>query len=84
MSIYKTDIHFIGPTTFRLLSSRPTPTNAKYQLPELEVTFPDGQKDMLLLEHYNAMPQSKSIDQLRVCNYLGHLKNEEDSRNSFQ
>ena len=36
--------------------------------------------DKFVLEHYNAMSDSKSIDESRLCNYLGHLKNEEDSR----
>ena len=70
----------IEPPTFRLLSSRFASINPKYQIPELEVTFEDGHKDTVVLEHYNAMPQSKRIDHTRLCNYLGHLRSEEDSR----
>jgi hypothetical protein len=32
---------------------------------------------MMILRHYNAIPNSETIDHSRVCNYLGHLKGDE-------
>ena len=46
----------------------------------MEVTFADGYKDTLVLEHYNAFPNSENIDHTRLCNYLGHLLHEKDAR----
>ena len=66
--------------TFTLLSSRSGLLDPKIDIPQMEVTFTDGQKDSLVLEHYNAMPDSKNIDPRRLCNYLGHLKNEKTAR----
>ena len=31
------------------------------------------------MKHHVALPHSKTIDHTRVCNYLGHLKNEVDA-----
>ena len=46
----------------------------------MEVTFQNGQKDILVLRHYNALPDSTNIDHSRLCNYLGYLKDEKDAR----
>ena len=46
----------------------------------MEVTFGNGQKDTMVLRHYNAFPDSTNIDHTRLCNYLGHLKYEQDAR----
>ena len=70
----------LATPTFTLLSSRSGLLDPKVDIPQVEVTFEDGQKDTLVLEHYNAMPHSKNIDPLRLCNYLGHLKNEKTAR----
>ena len=70
----------VASPTFTLLSSRSGLLDPKIDIPQVEVTFEDGQKDTLVLEHYNAMPHSKNIDPLRLCNYLGHLKNEKTAR----
>ena len=70
----------IGTTTFTLLSSRSGLNDPKIDIPEMEVTFENGQKDTLVLRHYNAIPDSTNIDHTRLCNYLGYLKYEEDAR----
>ena len=70
----------LGKTTFKLLSSRSDLKDPKTDIPEMEVTFEDGQKDTLVLTHYNALPNSMNIDHARLCNYLGYLKDEEDAR----
>ena len=48
-------------------------------IPDIEVTFPNGQLDKLKLKHYNALPRSTNIDHSRLCNYLGHLQHEKDA-----
>ena len=79
--IKHTYIYIILATpTFTLLSSRSGLLDPKIDIPQVEVTFTDGQKDSLVLEHYNALPHSKNIDPRRLCNYLGHLKNEKTAR----
>lgn len=69
-----------GHPTFKLLSSRSGLNDPRTDIPEMEVTFGNGQKDMLVLRHYNALPDSTNIDHTRLCNYLGYLKYEEDAR----
>ena len=70
----------IGSTTFQLLSSRSGLNDPRMEIPEMEVRFGNGQKDTLVLRHYNAFPDSTNIDHTKLCNYLGHLKYEEDAR----
>ena len=70
----------IGKTTFKLLSSRSALKDPRIDIPEMEVTFGDGEKDTLILKHYNALPDSTNIDHTRLCNYLGYLKYEQDAR----
>ena len=51
----------------------------KLDIPDIEVTFPNGHSDRLILNHYNALPRSENIDHSRLCNYLGHLRHEKDA-----
>ena len=46
----------------------------------MEVIFADGNKDKLVLSHYNAFLDSKDIDPTLMCNYLGYLAHEKDAR----
>lgn len=49
----------------------------KIDIPEIEVTFDNGVKQRMVLEHYNPIPNSDAINQSRLCNYLGHLEGDE-------
>ena len=49
----------------------------KFDLPEIEVTFTNGVKQKMILRHYDAIPNSNTADQSRLCNYLGHLQGDE-------
>ena len=46
-------------------------------IPEIEVTFTNGVKQKMVLRHYEAIPNSNTIDRSRLCNYLGHLEGDE-------
>ena len=70
----------LATPTFKLLASRSGVVDPETNIPEMEVTFEDGQKDTLVLKHYNALPDSNNIDPSRLCNYLGHLENEKTAR----
>ena len=50
------------------------------QVPEIEISFDDNDAQKLILYHYNAMPNSKAIDSSRLCNYIGYLEGDKDSR----
>ena len=50
------------------------------QVPEIEISFDDNDAQKLILYHYNAMPNSKAIDPSRLCNYIGYLEGDKDSR----
>ena len=50
------------------------------QVPEIEISFDDSNAQKLILYHYNAMPNSKAIDPSRLCNYIGYLEGDKDSR----
>ena len=45
-------------------------------IPDVEVTFRNGQKDKFVLYHHAALPHSTNIDQTQICSYLGYLENE--------
>ena len=49
----------------------------KSDIPEIEVTFTNGVKQKMILRHYDAIPNSNTADQSRLCNYLGHLEGDE-------
>ena len=46
-------------------------------IPEIEVTFTNGVKQKMVLRHYDAIPNSNTMDRSRLCNYLGHLEGDE-------
>ena len=46
----------------------------KEDIPQIEVSFTNGLKQMMVLRHYNAIPNSDLMDHSRLCNYLGHLE----------
>ena len=64
----------LATPTFTLLSSRSGLLDPKVDIPQVEVTFEDGQKDTLVLEHYNAMPHSKNIDRKTPCDHIEERK----------
>ena len=70
--------HVSGVNSFRVLSTA-SGSNNPHDIPVIEVTFKDGQKDELVLKRHNPLFRSRNIDHNRVCNYLGHLKNEVDA-----
>ena len=49
----------------------------KFDIPEIEVTFTNGVKQKMILRHYDAIPNSNTADNSRLCNYLGHLEGDE-------
>ena len=59
------------------MSERSESTDPKTNIPELKVTFTNGVTQRMVLSHYNAIPNSKSADASRLCNYLGHLEGDE-------
>ena len=63
---------------FKLMSTRSgNLIDPKLDIPQIEVTFANGIKQKMILQHYNAIPNSKMMDQSRLCNYLGHLDGDE-------
>ena len=49
----------------------------KLDIPEIEVTFTNGVRQKMILRHYDAIPNSNTAEQARLCNYLGHLEGDE-------
>ena len=62
---------------FQLSSKKTGTIDPKVDIPEIKVTFPNGVKRRLMLTHHDAIPNSNSIDQSRLCNYLGHVEHDE-------
>lgn len=73
----------LGSVTFNLTSIWTRIVDPKLQIPELEVTFENGVKQKIILNHYNGMPNSKIMDPSKLCNYIGYLENDKDSRVAF-
>ena len=69
----------VGETTFKIISSHSQWKDPKDDIPEILVTFPNGDSDRLNLKHYNALPSSTNIDHYRLCNYLGHLHHDKEA-----
>ena len=74
----------IGRAKFKIISSGSQFKDPKFDIPNIEVTFPNGHSDRLHLKHYNALPSSTNIDHSRLCNYLGNLKHDQDTNNKIQ
>ena len=70
---------FIGIPTFKLLSKHSPENDPRIDIPVIEVTFPNGKSDRLILYYYDAIPNSTNSDPLRSCTYLGNLENEKDA-----
>jgi hypothetical protein len=66
---------------FKLTSTRAGLIDPELDIPELEVTFTNGVKQRMNLRHYNAIPNSETMDHSRLCNYLGHLEGDETESN---
>ena len=62
---------------FSLKSSIDDSFDPKTNVPEIGVRFANGIEDVIKLEHITIMPNSKKIDSLKLCNYMGSIKNEE-------
>ena len=52
-------------------------TDPKLDIPDIEVAFPNGVKQKMVLRHYDGIPNSESADPSLLCNYLGHLEGDE-------
>ena len=68
----------IGAVSFEI-HPRDTGSNKSRDIPLIQITFEDGQKDELVLKSHFALTHLKNTGQNRMCNYLGHLKNEVDA-----
>ena len=49
----------------------------KTNIPQIEVHFANGVRDVMKLEHINHMPNSRNVQSSKLCNYLGSLTNDE-------
>ena len=45
-------------------------------IPIIDVHFPNGVHDRMMLKHVTFMPHSTDVDVSRLCNYIGHLEND--------
>ena len=80
--LFKSILNFsLDFADFKITSKRSGVMDPTTDIPEIEVTFTNGIKQRMILSHYNAIPNSKSIDQSRICNYLGHLEGDETDSN---
>ena len=69
-----------GEVSFRILSTFNRPYNPLRDVPDVEVTFKDGETDRFVLNHHVALPFSSTLNHAKTCSYLGHLENEPDAR----
>merc|ERR1711899_700739 len=46
--------------------------------PSVSITFPDGQKDTMVLSRFYANEQQR-MDRVKACHYIGHLANEPEA-----
>ena len=60
-----------------MASKKSAVINPETDIPHIEVTFSNGLKQQMVLRHYNAIPNSETINRSRICNYLGYLKGDE-------
>ena len=65
--------------SFRILSTFNGPNNPLRDIPDVEVTFKDGETDRFVLNHHVALPFSSTLQHAKTCSYLGHLENEVDA-----
>ena len=66
--------------SFRILSTFNGPYNPSRDIPDVEVTFKDGETDRFVLDHHVALPFSSKLYHARTCSYLGNLENEVDAK----
>ena len=66
------------PRTNALTSIKVRQDRSLYDIPEIDITFPDGYQDELILEKHYPNDESRLEDQ-QHCNYFGHLKNEPEA-----
>jgi len=62
---------------FQITSTRSGTTDPKLDIPDIEVVFPNGVKQKMILRHYDGIPNSDLADPSLLCNYLGHLEGDE-------
>ena len=48
------------------------------EIPRIAIEFPDGYKDMLVLDKFHANDQDRIANEDH-CNYIGHLENESEA-----
>jgi len=65
--------------TFHLASMRSGSINPSVDIPDIEVSFTNGLRQKMVLKHFDAIPNSDSSDESRLCNYMGHLEGDEEN-----
>ena len=53
--------------------------NPSVDIPDIEVSFTNGLRQKMVLKHFDAIPNSDSSDESRLCNYMGHLEGDEEN-----
>ena len=66
--------------SFRILSTFNGLYDSSRDIPDVEVTFKDGETDRFVLDHHVALPFSSNLYHARTCSYLGNLENEVDAK----
>ena len=69
--LIKIDVRHLDPTCDP--SNKHCPRSGA--IPEIDIVFPDGQMDSLVLERHFASPEARMAGE-KHCNFFGHLKND--------